>query len=181
MRINKVEKFSDINLDEAIILVSGILSQRIIAAVIEDIEDEIDSLDIESRIKSNIIYNSIELLQNILNYSNYKFIGEDKKQISKGRYVFGFSEEKNKYYIFASNEIVDSDEELLNKKFDYMNSLNDDELKKHIKNQRRTGENKHEHGAGIGLLTIAYKNAGDINYNFVEKNGVKNFSIVTYI
>ncbi|XOB63095.1 hypothetical protein ACMC56_04650 [Campylobacterota bacterium DY0563] len=82
MRINKVNKFENINLDEAIILISGILSQRIITTIIEDIEDEIKSLNIENKTKNNIIYNSIELLQNILNYSNYKFIAEDKKQIS---------------------------------------------------------------------------------------------------
>ncbi len=181
MRIKKVDSFTDINLDEAIILISGILSQRIIAAVIEDIEDEIGSLYIDNKIKNNIIYNSIELLQNILNYSNYKFIGEDKKQISKGRFVFGFSEEKNKYYVFASNEIVDSDEKILTNKFDFMNSLDDKSLKKYMKDVRKTGIHKHEYGAGIGLISMALKNAGYINYNFKEKEGIKNFSIVTYI
>lgn len=54
MRINKVNKFENINLDEAIILISGILSQRIITTIIEDIEDEIKSLNIENKTKNNI-------------------------------------------------------------------------------------------------------------------------------
>lgn len=181
MRINKVENFDDINLNEAIILISGILSQRIITATIEDIEDEIKSLDIENKAKANIIYNSIELLQNILNYSNYKFIGEDKKQISKGRFIFGYSKEKNKYYVFSSNEIIEGSEDILTNKFDFMNSLDDEELKKYIKEVRKSGINKHEHGAGIGLLTIALKNASDIYYKIEKKNEEKIFSIITYI
>lgn len=167
MDISEVEKI-DYNSKgvKEVISINGILSQRIISILIEDLEEDISSLEIDEKTKSNIIYNSIELLQNMLNYSNFRFEAYNKQKINKGKFILGYDKAKKKYFIFTSNEILPKDKVVLNDRLNEVGSMDEIQLKEYYKKIRKSDKYKHEEGAGIGLISIALKTSTKIEYSF---------------
>ena len=60
-------------------------------------------------------------------------------------------------------------------------TINKEELKNHFKKLRKSGEDKHQYGAGIGLVNIAMKSSEKLKYNFENKDDELYFNIKVYV
>jgi hypothetical protein len=176
--LNSTNKLSDNNI---LVSVSGFISQRIVSLIMEDLEKKIDSLNIDKNTGNIIMYIAVEQLQNILNYSSDRYVAYEKKQVSDGSFIIGFDEDIQKYYISSSNEIVEDDKGKITAKIDNINSFDKVELKNHFKKLRKSGEDKHQYGAGIGLVNIAMKSSEKLKYNFENKDDELYFNIKVYV
>ena len=164
-----------------LVSVSGFISQRIVSLIIEDLEKKIDSLNIDKNIGNIMMDIAVEQLQNILNYSSNRYDGYEKKQVSHGSFLIGYDEDIQEYYISSSNEILEEDKDKITAKIDNINSLEYEELKKYFKKLRKSGEEKHEYGAGIGLINIAMKSSKKLEYDFKNKDDELYFNIKVYV
>ena len=180
-KINNLNDENVLNDKSLIVSVSGFISQRIVSLILDDLEEKIKSLNIDSKIKNTIIYIAVGLLQNILNYSENRYLGYEKKQISNGSFIVGYDEDLKKYYVQSSNEILQLDKEKLSKRLEYINSLSKEQLKDYYKELLKTGEYKHDHGAGIGLIDIAIKSSESLQYSFETKDDELYFKIKSFI
>ncbi len=126
------------------------------------------------KLTSKVSYIAIEQLQNMLHY-------QKNKTISKCRFELGYNLKKQKYYITSANEIEAEDKEKISKKLDYINSLDKSSLRKYFKELLTTSADKHDKGAGVGLVDVAKKSSEKIEYNFKEIDNMITYQIVVYI
>ena len=135
---------------EIIIEYDGILTQGIIAHTAEIIEKKILNIGMMGKISTV----AIELLQNMMHY------GEGEGSFELINYY-------DYYGIKAKNIVLKEGKNKIEEILLEIKSLDEAEIKKRYRELRRSGENTHGKGGGIGLYEIA-KLVKSIEYQFVE-------------
>lgn len=179
MNISKIRKVMS---EEGIVFsFSGMISQSLTSFMIETAKKQLEARGEDAKMTRNMLLIGIEQLQNIMSYSKEKDIFQGNRYVSPGVMVIGFSDQKQKYYVNSSNEIVFEDKEKVSKKLDYINSLEKDELRKYLREKLRSAEDKHDRGAGVGFIEMAKRSSEKLEYGFEEIDGKLYFHILTYI
>jgi hypothetical protein len=89
----------------------------------------------------------------------------DPLEISRGIFLLGV--ENNAYFVQSGNVVTDSNAEILKSRIDYVNSFDKKDLRQYYKQQMNAGnDNLESKGAGIGLIEIARRASGPIEYEF---------------
>jgi len=145
----------------------GFLSQAIISAMTEALEKEADANDIGMGISNNIFTIFIELSQNMMNYSKSK--DPNSYEIKSEGLIIVSRDEEGNYYIQSQNIIALEDKNKIEPKLQEIQILDKDGIKKRYRELRRSGQNTHGKGGGIGFYEIA-KKCDSIEYNFKEIN-----------
>jgi hypothetical protein len=183
MKLLEFKKFLQ---DEDIIFAyNGNISQRLISDVEGIIFDSIKAHQeqIQSKIIRNIFLIAIEQLQNIKKYSLDRIIKDDENNIceSRGICIIGYDKENSRYYINTLNQVSQDDKTKITKKIDEVNSLDDKEQRKRIKELLKSGDLSHSKGAGIGLYEMARKSSDKLEYNFIEDDGKLFFELTAFV
>ena len=160
---------------------SGMISQALTTFMLETAKNQLEEKGEDSKVIRNMCLISIEQLQNVMSYSKNKDICNSSKYISPGVLVIGIDKDKNKYYVNSSNEIFSEDIEKVTKKINFINSMNKDELRKHLREKLRSAEDLHDRGAGVGFIEMAKRSSEKIEYDFEHIDGKVYFHIKTYI
>ena len=132
----------------------GVVTQPFISAmidVLEKTEEEYDTVKFSQKLY--ILF--IEMAQNIMHYTL-------KTQKNFKSYIL-IGEEENSYYVLSKNLVAKENKEKLEKVIGEIVSLDKKEIRKIYRERRKSGQNSHQKGAGIGLLDIA-KVANNIEY-----------------
>jgi len=69
----------------------------------------------------------------------------------------------------------------VSKRIDYINSLEKDEQRKHLREKLRSANDKHERGAGVGFIEMAKRSSEKLEYAFEEIDSKLYFHILAYI
>lgn len=155
----------DLDKEGVIIYFSGVMSQDVLTSFKETIERKIENSDGVSK-ATNIFAVFVEMVQNIMSYSaDAEFIDTNHKQ-SYGIMILGFDKELNKYFIKSGNRVYTKDKLKIEKKLEEMKNLNKDEIKALYKELRRSGNDTHERGGGLGFLEIQRKSSMPLEYAF---------------
>ena len=162
MNINEVQKLVD---NDGIIFLSygGYLSQTLISGMTEALEKEAEENGISMGASNNIFTIFIELSQNMMNYS--KKLDSDNNR-SQGLILV--TKDKNyNYHIHSQNIVSSADKEKVEPKLLEIQSLDKEGIKKRYRELRKSGQQKHGKGGGIGFYEIA-KKCSAIEYNFTK-------------
>jgi hypothetical protein len=125
----------------------------------------------------------VEQVNNMLMYSadkEHRSTQEGKSvELSKGIFIVGLQDRT--YFIQSGNVVSDVNAELLKNRIDHLNKLDKNELRQYYKQQiHAIDDNPESKGAGIGLIEIARRASGPIEYKFENyKEGLQYFS--TYV
>ena len=160
MDINAVQEMVD---NDGIIFLSygGYLSQMLITGMTEALEKEAEANNINMTASNNIFTIFIELSQNMMNYS--RTLNHTSLQ-SQGLILV--SRDKNyNYHIHSQNIVSLADKEKIEPKLLEIQSLDKNGIKKRYRELRKSGQNTHGQGGGIGFYEIA-KKCDKIEYNF---------------
>ena len=151
--------------DDGIIFLSygGYLSQVLISGMTEALEKEAQDNDLSIGSSSNIFTIFIELSQNMMNYS--KSINEDDKAIKPQGLILVAKDKDLNYYIHSQNIVSRTDKEKIEPKLQEIQALDKEGLKKRYRELRKSGQNTHGKGGGIGFYEIA-KKCDSIEYAF---------------
>jgi hypothetical protein len=111
----------------------------------------------------------VELINNMMMYSAEK---EQKnspegelQEISEGIFIMGNRDDT--YYMQSGNVVTDHSAGILKSRIDYLNTLDKKELRQYYRQQMSAeNENQESKGAGIGLIEIARRATGPIEYEF---------------
>lgn len=142
----------------------GYLTQSLISSMTNALELEAESKDISMKISGHIFTIFIELSQNMMNYAKSKQ-GYEKSLASKGLIVVGMEEDENKFYILSRNIIDADDKDVVEARLLEIEGLSKEELRELYRKRRKEGKEKHDKGAGIGLIEIA-KRCDEIEHSF---------------
>jgi len=148
----------------------GFLSQTLISSMTEALEKEVEQNDISMGISNNIFTIFIELSQNMMNYSKSK--DENCRKIMPEGLIVVSREEKGSYLIESQNIISIDDKEKIEPTIKEIQSLDKESLKKRYRELRKSGQNSHEKGGGIGFYEIA-KRCDKLEFNINKINNDK--------
>lgn len=137
----------------------GSITQGIISYCMDEIEHNIVNIALMVKVSTT----SVELLHNMMSYS--KDLNSDK---IKPKGSIEVSKDENFVYtIEAENIVSHSDIKIIEPKLIEIKSLDSNGIRKRYRELRKSGENTHEKGGGIGFYEIA-KIATSLEYNFVK-------------
>ncbi len=166
----KFDMLENILQEDGIVFLSygGFLTQSLIAALTDALEQEVQKKDLSVKISTNIFTIFIELAQNMMNYAKSKT--DAKRYEAKGLIVVGTETANNqKYYYIISRNLIDAeDKERVENGLKTIEGLDKEELRKLYREQRKAGKDKHNKGAGIGLIEIA-RRCDKVEHNFEDQ------------
>jgi hypothetical protein len=136
-----------------------------------------------SRKKLRDVYEAtIEMLQNVLNYSYDSSEIEQKKMEANGTFTIKYDSENDTYFLQSCNLIEASKEAIIEEKIKNLTTLDEKGLRKLAREKMRTKRDVHDKGAGLGLISIAKKSSKPMEYTFEEIVGtIKRFTFTVTI
>jgi hypothetical protein len=155
----EIDKKSEL---DVILEYEGILTQAIIAHNIDIIEHSINNINIVAKLSTLVV----EVTQNMMKYSKTHEIG--CRDIRPAGYIKVIKIDNN-YFVESKNIVSIDDKMKIEKTLQEISKLDEKELKKRYRELRRSGENMHNQGGGIGFYEIA-KLSKDIQYKFEKIN-----------
>ena len=158
--INKAAKVEDIILEY-----DGILTQGIISHNMDLIEHSVENMGMMGKISTL----TVELTQNMMNYS--KSLDLNCRDIRPAGFIKIIKENDN-YLVESRNIISVEDKNKIEPKLLEIQSLDASGIKKRYRELRKSGENTHEKGGGIGFYEIA-KLTNNIEFEFKIINDEK--------
>jgi len=162
MNIDKIQTMVD---NDGIVFLSygSYLSQTLIAGMTESLEEEASEYGVNMTTSNNIFTIFIELSQNMMNYSK-----ELHSNFLRSEGLIIVSKDKDlNYYIESQNIVSMQDKEKIEPKLLEIQSLDRDGIRKRYKELRKSGQNTHGKGGGIGFYEIA-KRCDSIECEFKE-------------
>ena len=162
----EIDKKSDFVEDvvEEIFKYEGVMTQNIIATAMDNIEAKIPNINLRGTISTI----TIEYCQNMMNYSKGLREEDGDKIVPAGEIEVTLT--NNEYYeIIATNAVSIEDKKIIESKLKEIQSLDRKGIRARYKELRRSGENTHGKGGGIGIYEIA-KVSDSIEYNFMALN-----------
>ncbi len=144
---------------------NGVFSVGINDVLLSFAEANLDYSEQSAKLKKRVYYILVESLQNITRHQ----IIEKQNEANAGLLI---QNKEGTYYITTANTIVNTNIDVLKKKIESINSLNEEELKSLYKQILAEGDVTDKGGAGLGLIDIARKSGNKIQADFVplDKN-----------
>jgi hypothetical protein len=153
------------NTPDIILEYEGILTQAIISHNVDIIEHSIDNISIVGKLSTLVV----EITQNMMNYSKSHDLNcADIRPAGDIKVL----QQDNTYFVKSKNILSIQDKQKIEPKLQEIQNMSEAEIKKRYRELRRSGENTHEKGGGIGFFEIA-KLASNITYNFTPINEEK--------
>ncbi len=128
-------------------------------------EKSMDRKSEERKVKKRVYHVLVETLQNMNKHSD-EIKDSGDKNVGAGLFMIGQKEES--YFIITANKIHANKKEALKDAIDEVNSSSSEELKEMYKVQIRDGSISSKGGAGLGLIDIARKTGGKLEYDFLK-------------
>lgn len=161
MKINNMENIEQ-NDNIVFLNYGGSISQDIISQLMEKLENEFETSDVNMGIANNIYTIFVELSQNMMNYSKNEIIGS--REISPNGMII-ISKDEESYFIDSQNILSMDDKIKIQPKLIDITTLDKSDIKKKYKELRRSGKDTHEKGGGIGFYEIA-KRCDEVGFVF---------------
>ncbi len=161
--IGKQSDFIEDTIKE-IVKYEGVMTQNVISTAMDNIEAKIQNMGVMGTLSTI----TIEYCQNMMNYSKGIRVEDGNKIIPAGAIEVLYH--SNKYYeIIASNIVSIEDKEKIEPKLLEIQFLDKVGIKKRYRELRKSGQNTHEKGGGIGMYEIA-KISDSVEYEFKAIN-----------
>jgi hypothetical protein len=176
-------KFHNIVNDDGIILcINGIISQSIVVSVAQTLEQQLELQGVQQKIIGRGFTVIVEQMQNIMFYSSDRVQGGENKQESLGCTIAGFDILKKKYFVSSLNRFKTKNKQKISSAIEHINAMSSPDLKDFYREQRRSGRDKHEKGAGLGFIVMARNSSEPIVYSTHFLSSEQSvFEITTYL
>jgi hypothetical protein len=129
-------------------------------------EEEMEKNSENKKTKRKVYHTLVELLQNMQKHSNQII---ETYNLGSGLFMIGKTDEI--YYIITSNKVQRKDIESITEALEVVNKCTKEELKEMHKKQLKEGKISIKGGAGFGLIDIARKTGGKLDYLFLQIEG----------
>ncbi len=169
MFFNFDEYYNNLNKGEILLAYNGTITADWINGVLETVENKLDNMGVDPRVKKKMYNVLVEGLQNL-----YHHVDDLPADITdKFAHKFGvvvIKKEPEGFRISLGNFIDIKKSSYLKDKIDKINSLSEEEIKdmyKFILNHQKLSA---KGGGGLGLLDMARKSSNKLEYTFYDFN-----------
>lgn len=158
-----IEKQSSIQQNNNKIYYCGSFTSDVIARLLNDIKNDPQLCTNSISLYKKLLSASVELLENIVRYSN-KFESIDLP-VECSPFFRIFIKNDSILQIEAGNPVLKTDSAILGQYIDRINNMTKEELKTVYREILTNGQFSSKGGAGLGLLDIARAAANGIHYS----------------
>ncbi|MBF0607129.1 MAG: SiaB family protein kinase [Candidatus Magnetobacterium sp. LHC-1] len=147
-----------------IVSLSGILSHSIIAGVAEAVGESLEKLEINNKLVNNVFSIFIEMAQNLITYVTDR--GDYISSVYKdsGIILVGYDKKENRYFVASGNTILASDKARIHDKVGKIIAMDSGALKEYYRTLRKSGQDAHSKGAGLGFIEMQRKASAPLQY-----------------
>ncbi|WP_250632208.1 SiaB family protein kinase [Rhodoflexus caldus] len=150
----------------------GMMTTDVLTMMGRNVKEQAES-DITRR---RIFSVMVELVQNINLYSAEKDYSEsDKKMVGKGIVVIATNDDESAFTVGSGNTVKNEQIDYLKQKLDYINQLDDEQLRGYFRQQLRTPEDQDS----TGLVGVIRKAKNPLRYEFLPTDNEHSFFILT--
>ena len=144
-----------------ILFYSGIIGQAVVLDLNKKLLKELEKCENDAKIRKRVHFIGIEVIQNILKYSNILAKGMGMVSIDKC----------GKFYEIKSNNLVESTRvDELKFMINSLNKLSESELESLYDERLLFGNFGTQGGAGLGFIEMRRKSENEITYSFDKEN-----------
>ncbi|MCQ2253635.1 MAG: SiaB family protein kinase [Bacteroidales bacterium] len=148
----------------------GKFTHQVVKMFTEKNEEEMEQNNEEKQVKRRVHHSLVEILQNMQKHST-----EFQTEFSLINGLFMIGRKDGIYYIMTANKVTKHDIMHLSEALECVNNATKDELNAMYKKQLKEGKISSKGGAGLGLIDIARKTDGKLEYLFIPVNGTDYF------
>jgi hypothetical protein len=140
----------------------GAFTNELLDCLLNLTESKLNVLGGKKSMRKKVYTIVVEVLQNIHHHFDPIYFKSELENLEAVTFLIG--KENEEYSILAGNYVENSKIDFLKAVIDELNSLSEDELKKRYRHALDTGTFTDKGGAGLGMLFIARKSIGKIEY-----------------
>ena len=163
MEIDIFDYYKKMDRGSIILSYKGNVTSELLTSVLQIMESKMERLNEPLRLKKKVYNIMVEALQNLYHHMDKKNY-EDHSPFSTVMFIIGKIEDR--YCILTGNFIDGEKKDFLKEKLDYINSLDEMQLKEHYKDVLNNGIRSEKGGGGLGMIDIARKSGHKLEYNF---------------
>lgn len=161
--------YSRMNSGEVILAYKGSISSELITNVLEVIDAKLEDLIIRKSIKKKLYNVLVESLQNLYHHI------DDLPDATNGKFdvhfgIFVITKEGEHYKVSTGNFIRNDKIKPLQERLERVKSMSKDELKNLYKQILNNQDFTKKGGVGLGLIDMAKRTGGQLDYQFREYN-----------
>lgn len=161
--------YSRLNSGEVILAYKGSISSELITNVLEVVDAKLEDLVIQKSIKKKLYNVLVESLQNLYHHI------DDLPGTSNGKFdvhfgIFVITKEGDRYKVSTGNFIRNDKIKPLQERLERVKSMSKDELKNLYKQILNNQDFTKKGGVGLGLIDMAKRTGGQLEYKFSEYN-----------
>jgi len=161
--------YSSMNSGDVILAYKGSISSELITNVLEVIDAKLEDLVDKKSIKKKLYNVLVESLQNL--YHHIDDLPDDYNGSFDVHFgIFVIAMEQGAYKVSTGNFIRNDKIVALKERLDKIKSMDKNELKDLYKFILNNQEFSKKGGGGLGLIDMAKRTDGNIDYNFMEYN-----------
>ncbi|MBF0539074.1 MAG: hypothetical protein HQL03_12575 [Nitrospirae bacterium] len=158
-----------------IVSLSGMLSHSIIASVAEAIEESLETLGMNNKLVNNVFSIFIEMAQNLINYTKDRDNDVNNIHKDSGIILVGYDKKERRYFVASGNTISASDKARIHDKIENIISMDSAALKDYYRKLRKSGQDAHSKGAGLGFVEMQRKASAPLKYSIDDINETEAF------
>lgn len=177
--IQLFEHYQKMRSENIILAFRGSIFQDTLVLFAEAVKSRITEMSGKPDLVKRIFTIFIELAQNIVHYSAERTPKADDPGTTVGAGALAVSEEANGYLVMAGNLVRNAELEILTAKLDAIRQLDRDGLKRLYREKLREPRREGKTGGGVGLIEIARKADGPLDYREFPVDGTFSFFIVS--
>lgn len=142
----------------------GDITSELLTSILQIMEAKLDNFQEEPKVKKKVYNVLVECLQNLYHHmDDSATLAQDEKMRSA---IFMIGRLETHYNIITGNYIKNDNISNLKRLLDSINVLSKEELKEYYKEVLNNGEMSLKGGGGLGMIDIARKTGGKLNYEF---------------
>ena len=141
----------------------GDITSDLLTSILQIMEAKLDNFQEEPKIKKKVYNVLVECLQNLYHHMDDSTAGNDEKVRSA---IFMIGKMETHYNIITGNYIKNENIANLKRLLESINKLSKEELKEYYKEVLNNGEMSLKGGGGLGMIDIARKTGGKLNFDF---------------
>jgi hypothetical protein len=143
----------------------GDITSDLLTSILQIMEAKLDNWQEEPKVKKKVYNVLVECLQNLYHHMDEITADQDDKIRSA---IFMIGKIDGQYNIITGNYIRNENIPGLKKLLEEINVLNKEELKEYYKEVLNNGVMSMKGGGGLGMIDIARKTGGKLNFDFTR-------------
>lgn len=146
----------------------GPLSAELISALLGAMERRMEGIEQDPRIRRRVFNVVMECLQNLFHHNNNRIVqGGRTMSTDEPHGVVMIAQTTQGYQVLTGNFMAEGDVERLKGHLDRINSLPPEQLRELYRETLADGTYSAKGGGGLGMIDIARKSGGKLEYGFV--------------